>query len=820
MAHSMAKNPSHFNDSTAGAQIIKDCKPCFKHAAQNISRKSATVDSVPEDPLCKGCSDTVLSYIFLMQDMLDGLARKIHGGKDLDSCVQCLREESRHSEESFHENFLTNQSFKNSSRENLLISEEFCKSETIYSDNLKYDDKTHLNGISKDEYDGTPTNVDTESKFDSRVIQNLESCSKTLEKDTQEVITPPKRPRKLSSRRNSRRISRDIKENGNVTPSDTSANGNGWQTDFLYNVSPAFVPKFLTYAEKQKTETTQQVSATVFLKERSDSLENVLVKRNGLEDSNHRSLSISSDSSPNSPPLSLVNSPKSSLTDVPFFATSNDLSELSENRNRFEEIALNHSETEEYCFEKSEFSGTESSSENLESRVDEKDVFSSRTLNVATENIIQNTEKRKTLHDSFKGCDSAKDTCSEAFVTSCRNNFEALGCLVLGTSLLLGRTSRKLCVLISDDVDLEFKDLLSSIFHEVHYMRHLNSIDEDTLDYLKQNNLEKLNIWRLIQFSKCVFLNPDCLVLRNCDELFQHNELSAVPDIGWPDCFNAGVFIFIPSTHTFSELVKLSQEQGQNNGGDQILLNTYFDSWSSNISNKLSFIYNLMRNTSYTYTPAYQRFGQNVKIVQFLVASKPWQVKFFTRSGQIDESENVHLNHIQFISEWISIFKTAVLRLLPQVVYSYVLSQRTISAEDIVSLVHFPGGGENLCEKFESFHIIRDRKQPYSFTTKSKRDLKPNHFEGTLDKHSNIQLLQQSVQKLTAVNSSPENATEENEEKSAISSGTPTSNNLPGSSIGDYHGMMAWEQGQMDYEGIDSSENIINRLSFLIHQSV
>ncbi|GIY41439.1 hypothetical protein CEXT_631991 [Caerostris extrusa] len=156
------------------------------------------------------------------------------------------------------------------------------------------------------------------------------------------------------------------------------------------------------------------------------------------------------------------------------------------------------------------------------------------------------------------------------------------------------------------------------------------------------------------------------------------------------------------------------------------------------------------------------------------------------------------------------------------VVYSYVLSQRTVSAEDIVSLVHFPGGGENLCEKFESFHIIRDRKQPYSFTTKSERDLKHNYFEGTLeiDKHSNIQLLQQSVQKLTAVNSTPEIATEENEEKCTISSSTPASNNLPGSSIGDYHGMMAWEQGQMDYEGIDSSENIINRLSFLIHQSV
>ncbi|GIY10070.1 hypothetical protein CEXT_234831 [Caerostris extrusa] len=213
-----------------------------------------------------------------MQDMLDGLARKIHGGKDLDSCVQCLREESRHSEEIFMKKILTNQSFKNLSNENLLISEEFSKNETKYSENLKCDDKAHLDGIPKDEY-GTSTNIDSESKFDARIIQNLESCNETLEKDTQEVVTQPKRPRKLSSRRNSRRISRDIKENGNVTPSDTSANGNGWQTDFLYNVSPVFVPKFLTYAEKHKTETTQQDSATVFLKERSNSLENVLVKK-------------------------------------------------------------------------------------------------------------------------------------------------------------------------------------------------------------------------------------------------------------------------------------------------------------------------------------------------------------------------------------------------------------------------------------------------------------------------------------------------------------------------------------------------------------
>ncbi|GBN31269.1 hypothetical protein AVEN_254968-1, partial [Araneus ventricosus] len=45
---------------------------------------------------------------------------------------------------------------------------------------------------------------------------------------------------------------------------------------------------------------------------------------------------------------------------------------------------------------------------------------------------------------------------SEAFVTMCRNNAEALGCLVVGTSLLLCRTSRTLCVVVSDGVSNAF----------------------------------------------------------------------------------------------------------------------------------------------------------------------------------------------------------------------------------------------------------------------------------------------------------------------------------------------------------------------------
>lgn len=55
----------------------------------------------------------------------------------------------------------------------------------------------------------------------------------------------------------------------------------------------------------------------------------------------------------------------------------------------------------------------------------------------------------------------------------------------------------------------------------------------------------KIHCWRLVQFRKCVFLDADTMALRNVDDLFERDELSAAPDPGWPDCFNSGVFVFV-----------------------------------------------------------------------------------------------------------------------------------------------------------------------------------------------------------------------------------------------------------------------------------
>lgn len=49
-------------------------------------------------------------------------------------------------------------------------------------------------------------------------------------------------------------------------------------------------------------------------------------------------------------------------------------------------------------------------------------------------------------------------------------------------------------------------------------------------------------------------------VLKNCDELFERDELSAVADPGWPDCFNSGLFVFRPSLETFQVIGIIKQK--------------------------------------------------------------------------------------------------------------------------------------------------------------------------------------------------------------------------------------------------------------------
>ncbi|XP_037903457.1 glycogenin-1 isoform X2 [Hermetia illucens] len=220
-----------------------------------------------------------------------------------------------------------------------------------------------------------------------------------------------------------------------------------------------------------------------------------------------------------------------------------------------------------------------------------------------------------------------------AWVTLATNDLYSLGALVLAYSLKRVSTAHQLAILITPTVSESMRNKLKDVFNVVQEVNVLDSQDAANLALLARPELgitfTKIHCWRLIQFEKCVFLDADTLVLQNCDELFEREELSAAPDVGWPDCFNSGVFVYRPSLDTFSKITQFALEKGSFDGGDQGLLNSYFSDWAtSDISRHLPFLYNTCSTATYSYLPAFKQFADRIKILHFIGRMKPWLLNF------------------------------------------------------------------------------------------------------------------------------------------------------------------------------------------------
>lgn len=131
----------------------------------------------------------------------------------------------------------------------------------------------------------------------------------------------------------------------------------------------------------------------------------------------------------------------------------------------------------------------------------------------------------------------------------------------------------------------------------------------------------KINLWRLSQFRKIVYVDADVVALRAPDELFQlEQHFSASPDVGWPDCFNSGVMVLSPSMGDYYALSALAQRGISFDGADQGLLNMHFKDW-----NRISFGYNVTPSGNYQYIPAFKHFQSTISMVHFIGSEKPWQ---------------------------------------------------------------------------------------------------------------------------------------------------------------------------------------------------
>jgi glycogenin glucosyltransferase len=248
---------------------------------------------------------------------------------------------------------------------------------------------------------------------------------------------------------------------------------------------------------------------------------------------------------------------------------------------------------------------------------------------------------------------------SEAFVTLATNDSYALGALVVAQSLRKVGTQKRLVVLISKTLSDLLRRTLETSFDEIVLVEELNSNDTEHLRLLSRPELgvtfTKINCWLLEKYSKCVFLDSDIVVLKNIDDLFEREEFSAAPDAGWPDCFNSGVFVYRPSKETFTKLVQFASQQNASfDGGDQGLLNAFFSNWrSSDISRHLPFTYNVTANTFYSYVPAVTQFRNDIRVVHFAGALKPWQLTYNPQNEQLSGNlGGQHEIQREFLLSW------------------------------------------------------------------------------------------------------------------------------------------------------------------------
>jgi len=239
----------------------------------------------------------------------------------------------------------------------------------------------------------------------------------------------------------------------------------------------------------------------------------------------------------------------------------------------------------------------------------------------------------------------------------------------LGHSLRSHGVTKQLAILVTSSVSPSVRESLSSVFDLVKLVDVMDSGDSVRLAMLARPELgvtfTKLQCWRLTQYSKCVFLDADTLAMQNIDALFAEPELSACCDIGWPDCFNSGMFVFVPSQSTYDGLVKLAEEEGSFDGGDQGLLNSFFPNW-----NRVKFVYNMVASATYTYLPAFQKYGKDVKLVHFLGATKPWHGESVTSANPTYDG---------YVRAWWTIYRCLVQPKVPQHVVS---SMTALSLEE------------------------------------------------------------------------------------------------------------------------------------------
>lgn len=215
----------------------------------------------------------------------------------------------------------------------------------------------------------------------------------------------------------------------------------------------------------------------------------------------------------------------------------------------------------------------------------------------------------------------------EAYCSLLMSDAYLPGAMVLAHSLRDSGTKKQLAILVTlDSVAGSTIEELKKVYDHITPVDRIINKSPANLYLMNRPDLAstftKIVLWRQTQFDHIVYIDADVVALRAPDELFNNPpRFSAIPDIGWPDCFNSGVLSLKPNMGDYYALLALAQRGISFDGADQGLLNMHFRNWE-----RLSFTYNCTPSGNYQYVPAYRHFQSNISMVHFIGNQKPWNI--------------------------------------------------------------------------------------------------------------------------------------------------------------------------------------------------
>lgn len=147
----------------------------------------------------------------------------------------------------------------------------------------------------------------------------------------------------------------------------------------------------------------------------------------------------------------------------------------------------------------------------------------------------------------------------------------------------------------------------------------------------------KLDVFRRRDLSRLVYLDCDTVVVGDISPLWNmhlYNEravyaMRETADMGGDpdvvDRFNSGVMVINPPllpAGAFDRLIALARESRGHSGGDQGILNRYFDEQPHPIVDTLDAAYNVM--VTRRHRPGWEQVRRGSRILHFVNHLKPW----------------------------------------------------------------------------------------------------------------------------------------------------------------------------------------------------